>query len=579
MELKILRDLVNYIGIYGTKTVSQMKQEDDSYRKIRFDELIANSMAIAAYLQNKKRLKKGGMVSIMSENRPEWIMAYFGIIYNGIWAVPLDARLTDREVKNLMLDSGAKIIFLSKATYENISAEPELAKHITEYILFDDDKNIAKKDKKVKLFSAVIAEGKKLKLKESKVVPEDVASLIYTSGTTGKPKGVMLTHKNFIAQVLTLQYAVEFGKEDTHLCLLPLHHTFEFSIELVMMYKGTATTYAESFKANKMLANIKETNVTLMIGIPLLFEKLYDGIMRKIRAMPGLIRWIIMSRFRSVVRKNKKAGNNAAGVNKFEFLRKKAGMDKIKFMISGAAPLNQKVAEGFAALGFHLINGYGLTESSPVVSVNRLEKKVINESVGILLNDVQAKILKPDFENNGEILLKSDCIMKGYYKNPKATKEVIDKNGWLHTGDIGTIMKLDGDTYLYITGRSKNMIVTPGGKNVYPEELEELIDNSELVLECLVIGVQQSKENKGESIYAYVVPNYEYIDSLEKMKGFKNTEEHIEEEIGKHIKAVNAQLKDYQKIRNYRIRREEFPKTATKKIKRFLFSGDDFINT
>jgi long-chain acyl-CoA synthetase len=578
MEIKTLQDFVDYIGIYGSKTVSRIKKADNGdYEKHSYEKLQKNAKAVCAYLEKVKHLKKGGMVAVFSENRPEWFMAYLGIVYNGIWAVPLDARLTDREVKNLVLDCGTKTIFLSKAMYENISGEPEIMNHITEFIIFDDDEKLAK-NKKVKLFRDVIEEGRKLEVKTRDIDGEDIASLIYTSGTTGNPKGVMLSHGNFASQIMSLRTAVPMGPDDTLISLLPLHHTFEFTIELELMYKGAAITYAESFKVNKMLANITETNVTIMVGVPLLFEKIFDGIMRKIRGMPAPVRAIILSMFRSVERKNERAGNNLAGVKKFAFLRKKAGLDKIKFMISGAAPLNSKVGAGFGALGFNLLNGYGLTEASPVVAVNRLDRKVLNDSVGIPIDDVEVMIDNPNSEGQGEVLVKGPNVMKGYYENDKATKETIDKKGWLHTGDVGKIEVVDGNTYLYITGRYKNIIVTPGGKNVYPEEIEEVLNNSELILESIVLGVPVSSESKGENIYAFIVPDYEYIDSIAKIQGFDNTEEHIEKEIDKHIKQVNKQLRDYQKIKGYRIRREEFPKTSTKKIKRYLFTGKDFLN-
>jgi long-chain acyl-CoA synthetase len=187
-------------------------------------------------------------------------------------------------------------------------------------------------------------------------------------------------------------------------------------------------------------------------------------------------------------------------------------------------------------------------------------------------------ISSPDIEGHGEVLVRGPNIMLGYYRNKKATDEVIDKDGWLHTGDIGKLDMLDGDQYLHITGRSKSMIVTKGGKNVYPEEIEELINNCPSVLESIVIGVPESQDSKGESIYAYIVPNYEYYDTLAGTQGFKNTEENIEKHLDKEVREVNRLLKDYQKIQGFRIRREEFQKTSTKKIKRYLFSGKDYMN-
>ncbi|QJR21051.1 Long-chain-fatty-acid--CoA ligase [Brevinematales bacterium NS] len=575
MEITTLQHLVNYLSIFGRKVVSRMK-EGTTYRQYTYYEFVQNIRSVAAYFLRLKRLKKGDMVAIYSENRPEWMMAYLGIVYNGIWAVPLDARLTDLEVKNLITDCGTKYLFTTASLLENVLAEPEVVKQLSEIILFDRVEVPKELQKKVRYWQDILEEGWAKEHKEHRelvVSPEDVASLIYTSGTTGKPKGVMLMHSNFAAQINALSKAVPLMDTDVLLSVLPLHHTYEFSVELTVLYKGASITYAESLKPNKMFDNIRETGVTVMIGVPLLFEKIYDGIMRQVRNLPFGVKHVLIGLYHFT------AGLNAltrkkAGKVIFSFLRKKAHLDGIRFAISGAAPLNHKVAKGFEVLGITLLNGYGLTETSPVVSVNRVDR-INNLSVGELIEGIEVKIDNPDSEGNGEICVRGPIVMKGYYKNPKATKEVIDKDGWLHTGDIG---KLENG-YLFVTGRIKNIIVTPGGKNVYPEEIEELINESDFVLESLVIGIPESQHSKGENIYAYVVPNYEFFDTYCNLNNLELTDELVEECIAKHMKEVNAKLPDYKKIRDFRIRREEFAKTSTKKIKRFLYSGTDFLNT
>jgi long-chain acyl-CoA synthetase len=578
MEMKTVRNLVDYIGIYGMKTASQMKDDTTGdYRKYSFDDLQKNAKYLAAYFDRSRHFGKGDMVVLYSENRPEWMMAYFGIIYNGLWAVPFDAKLTDLEVKNLINDCKAKIMITSKSCYDNICGVPELMKQIKEFIIFEDDRNMKKTDRKIRTFAEVIEEGEKHfpKSKGHEVTESDVASLIYTSGTTGNPKGVLLTHRNFTHQYSNLHHAIPMYPEDTELSVLPLHHTFEFSVELALLFNGSAITYAESMKPNKLLAAIHDTNVTILIAVPLLYEKIYEGIMRQVRNLPPVVKQVVFGLYYLTSGLNKITNNNA-GKSIFKFLRKKANLETVKFAVSGAAPLNYKVAKGFETLGLTLLNGYGLTESSPVVAVNRLDRKVKNESVGLLVEQVEAKIFNPDASGHGEVMVFGPNIMKGYYKNPKATKEVIDKDGWLYTGDIGMI---DSEGYLYITGRKKNIIVTPGGKNVYPEEIEDLVNSSPYILESLVIGVHESEHSKGENIYAYIVPNYEYFDTYGNVNNVKITEDFIQQTIDKYIREVNALLADYKKIRGWRLRREEFQKTSTKKIKRYLFSGEDFLNT
>ncbi len=571
MKISTFQEFTNYISIYGNKTACQMRMNrGEDYTSYTYNEVSKIAKQIAAYLEREKHLKKGNKVAIFSENRPEWIMAYLGITYNGIWAVPLDARLSELEVKNLLLDSGAGIIFVSRSLYETLSGSDEILAHIHEFIIFDDIKT---KDKNVKSFAQVLEKSKNFILKDRKVNPEDVASLIYTSGTTGNPKGVMLTHSNIASQYNSLPKAAQLGSDDTILSLLPLHHTFEFSIEMTIYFSGGSITYAESFKPKLMFANIEETNVTIMIGVPLLYEKIYDGIMRQVRNLPFGIKHFVILLY-GIAKFLNPHTHNKTGKRLFGFLRKKASLNGVRFMISGAAPLNHKVAEGFNTLGITLLNGYGLTETSPVLSVNPPHGKINNYSVGPLIEGVKVKISNPDEQGNGEILVKGSCVMKGYYHNEKATKATFDKDGWLLTGDIG---HLDKDNYLYVTGRSKNIIVTSGGKNVYPEEIEEEINNSEFILESIVIGVPQGEDSKGELIYAYVVPDYEYFDTYTNIQGIQMNEEFVKKMIDKHMREINRRLSDYKKIRNYRVRREEFPKTSTKKIKRYLFSGKDFL--
>ncbi len=577
MELKTVRDLIEYIGIFGTKPATRIKEKDDSYRECSFDDYKRNSKYIAAYLSKKKHMEKGDMAAIYSENKPEWLMAYFGIVYNGLWAVPLDARLTDIEVKNLLLDCGAKILFLSKNLYDNLSSSPEILRHVKEFIIFDDSGDGFKYTKKLKKFSEVLDEGKILAgdMAPVEIFEKDTASLIYTSGTMGSPKGVILSHGNFAHQFNAIPKSLPLNQEDTLLSVLPLHHTFEFSCELAVLYIGISITYAESLKPNKILANIKETNVTFMAGVPLLYEKIYEGIMRQVRNLPPGLRQLMMGLYYLTSGLNKLT-NNKTGKTVFKFLRKKANLVKIRFVVSGAAPLNYKVAKGFETLGLTILNGYGLTEASPVVAVNRVERKIKNQSVGIPIPGVEVRIGDLDDQGNGEIFLRGPNIMQGYYKNKKIDTELIDEDGWLATGDIG---KLDDEGYLYITGRKKSIIVTPGGKNVYPEEIEEILNSSPFILESLIIGIPQSEDSKGENIYALVVPDYEYFDTFGTLNSFKITDEFIENTIVKHVREVSSRLADYKKIKGWRIRNEEFPKTSTRKIKRYLFSGRDFLSS
>lgn len=424
MEIKTVRELVDYIGIFGERTASRIKDQDGAYRECTFDDYKRISRYIAAYLAKKKRMVKGDMAVIYSDNRPEWITAYFGIVYNGLWAVPLDARLTDLEVKNLVFDCGAKIMFLTKSLYENICGLPELIRHIKEFIILDGISEDMKQEKKIKDLQDVIDEGRKLagSMTAVEVERDDVASLIYTSGTMGNPKGVLLTHGNFAHQFNTVPKTLPIEPRDVLLSVLPLHHTFEFSIELAILFTGISITYAESLKPNKILANIKETGVTFMAGVPMLYEKIYEGIMRQVRSLPIGIRHIILGLYYLTSGLNKITANRA-GKATFRFLRNRASLNTIKFVVSGAAPLNFKVAKGFETIGLTILNGYGLTEASPIVAVNRCDRKIKNETVGIPVLGEEVRIGDADNQGNGEIFVRGPNVMKGYFRNEKATHD------------------------------------------------------------------------------------------------------------------------------------------------------------
>lgn len=575
MKLGTFQELVDYICIYGDKTAFNAARPEGGYRKVTYEELLRNAKNFASYLGSVKHIAKGDKVAFCSANNPDWFQVYYGIVFNGIWAVPFDAKLTPKEIKNLLLDSGAKIFVVTKEVFQSIASDPDIAGHVNEFIVIDPDAETLKHKKVVSLADA-LEKGSKHALKRAKVEPSDVASLLYTSGTTGKPKGVMLTHGNLIRQADAISKLMTFDTTDTELAVLPLHHTFEFSVENTMLLCGSAITYAESFKPNKLFANIVDTHVTIMVAVPAFYEKIYDGIMRNIRSMKFPVKQILLGLYGIVNLVNLIRRDNKAGIKVFGFLRKKANLSNIRFMVCGAAPLNHKVARGLEAMGLNVLNGYGLTEASPILTGNRVGMKIINESVGIPLEGVELKIVNPDKEGHGEIFARSPGIMKGYYNNPEATNETLTEDGWLHTGDIGKIETHAGSDYLYISGRSKNVIVTTGGKNVYPEEIEELLNHHQMVAESLVIGVPQSEHSKGENIFALIVPDYEYFNSLAIVQGIKHTEQHIQHLLAKLVKEVNNQLKSYQMICGFHIHTEGFPKTSTLKIKRFMFAGSEF---
>ncbi len=549
---------------YSDKVIMQKKFDEKHYTKFTYAEFWDDVVNISKGLRLMFLLPKE-RVGIYSENRPEWGEAYVAISRAGGIIVPLDAQLGPAELEYILNHSSSKFVFTSKKYLPNLLEVFKSVKSLKRIICFD----CVTKDKNVVLLKDMIAKGKKRKkVILPKVKPNDVLEILYTSGTTGVSKGVMLTNTNIVHDFEASSQILPVGPTDVMLSILPIHHSFECTAGFLLpIYNGSTITYAESLRSTNILANIKETGVTLMLGVPLLYEKLYAGILKAVKEKPFFVKMLFYSS-KGVVKAVRKLSNKKIGKKVFAGLREKAGLNTIRFFVSGGGPLHPLVAEGFDDLGITILQGYGLTETSPVVSVSTLQY-MDYYSVGLPIPGVEVKIDNPDENGNGEILVKGPIVMKGYYKNKKATKEVI-KNGWLYTGDIGYRDKKIG--FIYITGRKKNLIVTTGGKNVFPEELEKKLNASPFILESMVYGIPVSEKNRGENVAALIVPDYEVIYEHGRQTGQKfDTEDKIEALIYKEVKKVNSRIPDYKKIRDFKIHPEELQKTSTRKIKRYLY--------
>ena len=560
----VIEMVENSCKIFADKVVMQMK-EGGVYRKVTYRDFWDNINKVAKGLRHLFFLPKE-RAAVYSENSPEWGMAYLGISLSGGIIVPIDAQMKPDEILFILDHSKSKFIFTSSKLLDNVLEIFKKAKSLKKIICFDD----VEETKDVIKFDELLKKGEKVKFAFlPKIKPNNILSILYTSGTTGVSKGVMLTQKNVISDVELSSQMLYFDENDTFLSVLPLHHSFECTAGfLTPLYKGATITYAESLKSSNILANIKETNVTVMLGVPLLFEKFYNGIKKSIseKSLPVRIAFNSMLFTVKLIRKltGKKIGKQV-----FKSLREKAGLESIRFFISGGGPLRPDIAEDFDDLGLTILQGYGLTETSPVVSVSTLEH-LNYYSVGLPLPEIEVKIDKPDENGIGEIIVKGDIVMKGYYKNKKETQKVL-KNNWLYTGDMGYI---DKDGFLYITGRKKNIIVTAGGKNVYPEEIEEKLNSSDFILESLVYGLATSERDRAEKIVALIVPDYEKIENHFKSLNINLTDEKLIELIKNEIKNVNDKLPIYKRISNFKIHPEEFVKTSTRKIKRYLYISE-----
>ena len=520
---------------------------------------------IAYYLYDVLKVQKGDRIGILSDNRPEWGISYFAINYIGAEIVPIDAKYNINEIDFIAENSSLKHIFLSLSQYDKIVELKSLQKKKSKFILFDDVE--IDNDSQV-YFWNIVNEKTKIdfsKIDEIEIKEDDIASIIYTSGTTGGAKGVLLSNKNIISNVFMIIAVSPYVLGDKMLSILPLHHTFETSVGLLtMFFTGVSNVYIELVSPTNIIKTIKNEKINGMVVVPLFISKIYDKIVKEIEK--SMVSTYIVKALSTSAQILKKFGVENSDAKMMSIIKKKAGFESLKVFFCGAAPMPVDVGVGMEKFGFCLMQGYGLTEASPVVSVN-LPNDNRHGSIGKPLPGVQVRIDNVGVDGVGEIVVKGDNVMVGYFNDKEATDEVLI-NGELYTGDLGYI---DEDGFIFISGRSKNILVTSGGKNIYPEAIEEILNKNEFVLESVVLGMKE-KNNNGEIPYAIIVPD---IDAIETVLGsdYKNYTK-IQELMQKVVKEVNSELIDFKKIKGYNVSMEELPKTSTKKIKRYLLKSE-----
>lgn len=509
---------------------------------------------------------KDAKIAVMSENRYEWCLTYLTVV-NGVGViVPLDKELPVNEVTSLMSRSEATAIVTSRDYIQDII---DIKKDLPDlkYIISMDPVDETETPGVIYLYD-LLEKGKKLiesgsrEYIDAPINPDEMRMLIFTSGTTDKSKGVMLSHKNICHDIMGVSQLLTADTRDSILSILPLHHTYECTAGfLTMVYLGVSIGFCEGLK--HIQKNLQEYKPSIIMSVPLILENVYNKVEKKakkenkyLKLRFGLFIAPLLAKlgFKDIQKKMFREIHESLGGN-------------LRLIISGASALNPKVSKAFRAMGFNLLQGYGLTECSPIVTVNRLEEYK-DGSVGLPLPGVEIKIDNPGKDKIGEILVRGNNVMLGYYKNEEATREVL-KDGWLYTGDYG---RIDKDGFLYITGRKKNVIVTKNGKNIYPEDIELYLNQSPYILESLVFGVDDPVENETR-VCAQIVPK---METIEEELGRTPTDEELHKIILAEVKKVNKKLSSYKRIQHFDIRKEEFAKTTTKKIKRYveLLSGN-----
>ncbi len=529
----ILTRIQEAAALYPDKIAIQMKV-GDHYQRYTYRDLI-RSLASVARSVAEQGVGKGDRIALLSENRPEWVIAYLSTVALGAVIVPLDAQLTEKEVALLLESSGAKTVFVSAACRQKLPTGGQL-----KVISFDPGGDALFPDMLPAHPDAVIPPAP---------LAGDLAALLYTSGTTGDPKGVMLSHGNLASNALSLIKLNILRIEDNLLCILPLHHTYPSMACIILpLSQGSTVTFLNSLKGPDIMQCMQETRVNAMLGVPQFFAGLRRGIFDEIRKKPAFVRMVVklLLELNGLLRSSL---NVNIGKAVFGTIHAKFG-PSFRFFTSGGARLDPDVFTDMNKLGFTIIEAYGLTETSPAATFNPLEKQKAG-SIGIPVPDVEVRIVGPDEYGQGEIAISGPNVMLGYYKKPEETAEAL-RDGWFYSGDLGY---RDRDGYFFITGRSKEMIVLSTGKKIFPEELEKFYRQIPAIKEiCLLQGER--------GLEAAVVPDFDYLRRM----NLSNSRETIAFE----IEDLAKDLPPYKRITGLKIFKDPFPATRLGKLKRSL---------
>ena len=539
---------------FGEKTAFYLDGDKiENSRKVSYNDFILdiNSLGTAMIEMGLK----GKRIAVISENRYEWEVAYLAICCGTGIVVPLDKALQIDEIESLIIRSEAEAIFYSSKYDEFMNKIQKNGDSKLKYFIsMDLEKNDFNKFSQ----KEITQKGKELLEKGStdfinaEINNEEMNIMLFTSGTTSKSKSVMLSHKNLCTNMIDIRSSFEVDDTDIFLSFLPLHHTFECTVGFLYPI-SVGSTIVFSKGVRHIAAEMKNFEITAMISVPALIEKMYDKIMKSIEEKGKL----------SSVKTGIKLSNALlkVGIDIKKKLFKEIYQNlggHLRILVVGGAPLSPEKEKGFWDLGFNVLQGYGLTETSPVIAAELTKQKRIG-SIGKKMPSVDVKIENPDEAGVGELLVKGDSVMLGYYENEEANGEVFDNNGWFHTGDLA---RIDKDGYIFISGRKKFVIVLKNGKNVYPEEIESLIDRSNLIKESMVYGMPD--DDGDVTIGVKVVYDKEYIQN----ELGDITEEEIREKIWSWVKEVNKTLPKYKYVKSLILTDEELTKTTTLKIKR-----------
>lgn len=552
IKITDLKDMLNKTKeLYKNKAAYKIKNQDGNYTVISHDEIrdmvdYLGTSLVDMGLKNKR-------IAIIGENRYEWEVAYLSIVCGTGIVVPLDKALPKKELESLIQRSEVEAIFFS-AKFENTLKEIKQNGNNKLKYLISMDKE--KTNKSVYLQKELIDSGKKLLEKgnteftKAKINPEEMSIMLFTSGTTSKSKVVKLSHKNICTNLMDLGSILDVTSEDILLSVLPIHHVFECTVGfLFSLYKGAQTVFCDGLK--HIVENLNEYNATVMASVPGIYETIYSMMIRELKKQGKL----------SEVLENKEKYKNYPLTEKKKLFKEVHDLlgGNIKLFISGAAALNPEIETNYRDFGFNIVQGYGLTETSPVVAVGT-NAEYKTGSIGKAVPSVEVRLENVNSEGIGELVVKGPSVAIGYYNDEEANKKAYDGE-WFHTGDLAQI---DEEEYIFICGRKKSVIVLRNGKNIFPEEMESLINQIDGVKESFIFGKQQSADKNDVKINVEIVFDRTMIN--EKYQAITDNE--IYQALSKEIKQINGTLPRYKAIRGVILSEQPLIKTTTNKIKR-----------
>ncbi len=511
-------------------------------------------------LQNMKKLAnwlavsgvtKGSHVAVSGKNSSEWATVYMATLFAGATIIPIDYGLHEPEIENLLKTAKPLFFFVDEEKYEYFRDHPNGSKIFSLSPKYQETYVYNLESKA----SATITPATEM----------DTAAILFTSGTTGVPKGVMLSHRNLVSDCYIAQTHLDLYPTDVFYALLPIHHSYTMQAAFIEpMSVGAEVVFGKTMAVTRMLKELREGKITILLGVPLLFNKLLAGILKGIKdkgpAVNGIMHFLMgLSYF------IKKLFKVNPGKKLFKAVLEKASISTLRIAICGGGPLAASVFKVYNELGIDFIQGYGLTETSPIIALNPVDNFKV-ESVGrYFVSHMEMKILEPDENGIGEVAVKGPMVMKGYYNMPAETAEVFTKDGWFKTGDLG---KLDSEGYLYLAGRAKNLIVTEGGKNVYPEEIENQFQLITDIEQITVQGYIMDEATKSEGIEALIYPSDELFNRLQIQRGDMESAALVQETVDGIVAEVNKKLQPYARISRTVILEEALEMTTTKKVKR-----------